>query len=219
MNILIIGIGCNFVRRGTFIATRPHPLAFVRVIRAAAIILVVTKMHGVETVARVGGGVWVQASTLPGAGNGLFAGRPFKSSEYITLYDGETLTRTEAWSRPTLSHMASREGVIVDGLSTPLVGRGGGSFSNSARCDKEANASIVAVLGELFLRARRAIGENEEILVYYGRRGFALSCESATMPKVSTKATGDARMQHTTMTLRTRRVRPELRRTRDRIHL
>ena len=133
-------------------------------------------MHTTKTIARVGQGVSVAPSTIPHAGNGLFATRSFRSSEYITEYEGEILTRKEAWERPILSHMVSREGVIVDGLKTPIAGRGGGSFSNSAMRSVDANASIVAVLGQLFLRARRHIAENEEILVYYGRRGFALSC-------------------------------------------
>lgn len=44
-------------------------------------------------------------------------------------------------------------------------------FSNIARRSIDANASIVAVLWQLFLRARRDIAEDDEI-----RRGFALAC-------------------------------------------
>lgn len=129
-----------------------------------------------SSLSTVGDGVCVLPSSIPDSGLGLFAGREFGRGEYITLYEGDSLTRKEAWSRDVLSHMASREGVFVDGLKHPVPGRGGGSFSNSSRREKDANASLVAWLGLLLLRAKRDISAGEEILVYYGRRGFQISC-------------------------------------------
>jgi hypothetical protein len=126
----------------------------------------------------VGDGVSVLPSSIPDSGLGLFAGRKFSRGEYITLYEGDSLTRKEAWSKEVLSHMASREGVFVDGLKEPVPGRGGGSFSNSAEREKDANASLVAWLGLLLLRAKRDISSGEEILLYYGRRGLRISCEN-----------------------------------------
>lgn len=124
----------------------------------------------------VGDGVFVQPSKIPKAGNGLYVSRPFKKGEYITLYDGETITRREAWSRSVLSHMATREGVTVDGLKDPIWGRGGGSFANASLLKSGANAELVAWLGLIVVRAVRPIDAWEEVLVYYGRRGFLLSC-------------------------------------------
>ena len=128
----------------------------------------------VHALATVGHGVEVALSTIPNAGRGLFASEAFGRGAYITLYDGETITRKEALKR-RLTHMAGREGVVVDGLKEPIRGRGGGSFANGTALTRDANASIVAWLGLLVLRARRDIAAGEEILVSYGRRGFAIA--------------------------------------------
>lgn len=131
-----------------------------------------------KNVAVIGNGVHVSASGIPDAGFGLFASRRFKRGEWITLYDGEVVTRKEAWRRDVRSHIASRDGTIVDGIKTPRVGRGGGSFANCSLNAKSANAVICAWLGLLFVKAVCAIETNQEITVYYGRRGLALSCHS-----------------------------------------
>lgn len=123
-------------------------------------------------------GVYVKPSDIKDAGYGLFAGKNFTSKAYITLYDGDILSRKEAWCRSKLSHMASREGIFVDGLKVPEIGRGGGSFANSASFQKYANAEIVCWLGFLVIRSRKPIRQDEEILVFYGRRGFQLSCST-----------------------------------------
>jgi hypothetical protein len=129
----------------------------------------------VDKLATIDNGVRVAPSRIPEAGNGLFAAATFSRNSYITLYDGETLTAKEAWSRPLLTHMAGREGVVVDGIKRPISGRGGGSFANASRLSRDANAEIVAWLGLLVLRAKRTILDGEEIFVHYGRRGFALA--------------------------------------------
>ena len=130
------------------------------------------KIHHLAT---IGNGVHVAESRIEGAGNGLFVSKFFKRGDFITLYDGETVTRKEAWQRPCLTHMAGREGVIVDGLKEPIVGKGGGSFANGTRLSRDANAQIVAQLGNLVIRAKEDIQANSEILVHYGRRGYDLA--------------------------------------------
>lgn len=129
-----------------------------------------------DSLATIGGGVEVKPSTISGAGNGLFAKRRFRRGEYITLYEGELLTRRVAKLRPILTHMASREGIVIDGLKEPIRGRGGGSFANGARRVCDTNAQICAYLGLLVLRARADIGIDSEIIVCYGRRGFDIAC-------------------------------------------
>tara|TARA_B110001450_G_scaffold202089_1_gene191267 strand:+ start:346 stop:744 length:399 start_codon:yes stop_codon:yes gene_type:complete len=120
-------------------------------------------------------GVRVAESRIKGAGYGLFASKFYRRADYITLYDGEIVSRKEAWQRPCLTHMAGREGVIVDGLKEPIIGRGGGSFANGSRLCRDANAQIVAWLGYLVLRAKEDIQPHSEIILHYGRRGFDLA--------------------------------------------
>lgn len=120
-------------------------------------------------------GIYVKESDILNAGYGLFAAQFFDKNTYITLYDGENITRKEAWNRQRLSHMASREGIFVDGLKSPVKGRGGGSFSNGAYLKKHANAEIVAWLGYLIIKSTKQIMKDEEIIVFYGRRGFQIS--------------------------------------------
>ena len=128
-----------------------------------------------NTLSTINNGVYIKQSNIENAGYGLFAQRNFEKNQHITLYDGEVLTKKEAGTRE-LSHMASREGVVVDGLKKPIQGRGGGSFCNSASYQKYANAEIVAWLGYLIIKSKKYICKDEEILVFYGRRGFKLAC-------------------------------------------
>ena len=130
-----------------------------------------------DSLSSIGDGLYVSKSTIQNSGNGLFSSKTFRKGSYITLYDGENITRKEALSRTVLTHMASREGVIIDGLKFPVFGRGGGSFCNATIRQKDANAEIVGWLGLILIRAKKCILSNDEILVYYGRRGFKIACD------------------------------------------
>lgn len=132
-------------------------------------------MRRLPSLCTIGDGIDVRTSSIPKAGNGLFASKSFSRGSYITLYDGETVSWTEAWRRPCLTHMASKEGVIVDGLKVPIMGRGGGSFINSSKLEAKANAKLVAWLGLLMIRAKKQIDVDDEITIYYGRRGFEIA--------------------------------------------
>lgn len=131
-----------------------------------------------KNLAMINDGVIVKKSDIPNSGLGLFANRFFKKNEWITIYDGESITRTQAKCKKNVSHIASRDGVIVDGLKLPLDGRGGGSFSNCSKTQSMSNAIITSYLGILLLKATKDIEVDSEILVYYGRRGFLLSISS-----------------------------------------
>lgn len=120
-----------------------------------------------QSLSTLGNGVYVKQSQIPDAGNGLYAQRIFYRGDFITLYDGDVLSRREAWDSKILTHMCTREGVYVDGIRTPIFGRGGGSFANSAAFKKDANACIVANLGNIMLRCLKTIHPNDEILVFY----------------------------------------------------
>jgi hypothetical protein len=144
-------------------------------------------MKHIATLSTIKNGVHVTESLIKGAGNGLFASKFYKRGDYITLYDGEIVSRKEAWHRPCLTHMAGREGVIVDGLKEPIVGRGGGSFANGSKLCRETNAEIVACLGCLVLRAKEDIESHSEIIVHYGRRGFDLAMNEYSASRSSKK--------------------------------
>ena len=126
--------------------------------------------------ATIGDGVDVCESLIANAGRGLFATRSFKKNQLITTYDGQVITMKEARTRSRQTHLASREGIVIDGITVPAKGCGGGSFANGEPLLKHSNAKIVAILGILALKSTRAIEPWEEIVVHYGRRGFRIAC-------------------------------------------
>lgn len=88
--------------------------------------------------ATVGGGVTVAASTIRGAGNGLYAAIPFASSDIITRYqpfdrdhNGQPLlTRQEARVLRDQRWICQKDGNYISGIQQPVRGLGGGSFCN-----------------------------------------------------------------------------------------
>lgn len=144
-------------------------------------------MKHIAALSTINDGVHVSESRIEGAGNGLFASKWYKRGDYITQYDGEIVTKKEALLRPCLTHMAGREGVIVDGLKDPILGRGGGSFANGSRLSRGANAEIVSCLGYLVVRAKEDIPSGSEIIVCYGRRGFDLAMKEYSASRLCKK--------------------------------
>lgn len=120
---------------------------------------------GLEELAVIGDGVSVRSSTLPNAGNGLFAERTYWPGSSITEYAGECRVTLGVELRSTQSsktHTARipAEPFVIEGLSTPVPGKGGGSFANHSR---NCNAMLVHIslksidrtaLTNLFLAAR-----------------------------------------------------------------
>ena len=131
---------------------------------------------GVDSGATVGSGVTVHESNIANAGLGLFAMRLFVKNAIITEYAGTNVSRQEAFKLPSYTHLASRNGTIIDGIRTPQNGVGGGSFANGAPLLKHSNAVLVDKDDKIFVKAIREIAIGQEIIVHYGRRGFVIAC-------------------------------------------
>lgn len=106
----------------------------------------------------------------PIAGLGLFATRLIPKGTLITYYDGERVDWAEA-KRRSWSHM---RGVAfgheaIDGLRTPVPGRGAGSFCNHADARPQQNATFWARDDQVFVKALVDIEPGAEVLVSYGR--------------------------------------------------
>jgi hypothetical protein len=145
-----------------------------------------------NSVACIGDGVHVKTSTIPGAGLGLFATRNFKKNELITEYDGRIIDNKTAKqvqkNHPGQSfHFValSLGRTVIDGIKTPIPGRGGASFTNDSMNNPPYNAKFfrtykvmpdlpdhrtgLTELTRLFLKATRDITKGEEIFVDYNR--------------------------------------------------
>lgn len=130
--------------------------------------------------ATIGDGLEVRASTIAGAGNGLFADRDFVRNEIVTKYDGPiAMVPATLPPKEEMSHWASLipRHWVVQGLRSPIAGRGGGSFINhvASRANTEFvknNQAGHAFYG-IYIKARRAIKKGEEIFLTYGRKNNA----------------------------------------------
>lgn len=140
----------------------------------------------------IGDGVEVRASTIAGAGFGLFATRDYGVGDAVSEYDGEVIAWDEGQELRKLG-----EGYHIGGLETYYTcidgrglkpndfGRGGGSFANDGCAEIKANVEFfkdkhnkfeaggrrtgIARPVYLFIVAKRAIVSGEEIFVSYGR--------------------------------------------------
>lgn len=137
------------------------------------------------SVSTIGDGVEVKASTIHGAGRGLFATKRFKKGNIITEFDGEIISRDEALRRRLAredSHIAGLDfDTQIDGINVQAVdGKGGASFANDPRDTKRVNAKKVEnqvihgvirtgepTLTRAFLEATKQIDEGDEIFVDY----------------------------------------------------
>ena len=125
--------------------------------------------------ATVGDGLSVRRSTIPNAGNGLFAERDFARGTVITKYDGPiAMVPSVLPSGDETTHWASlMRGFVVQGLRTPVVGRGGGSFMNHV--PRGANATFVKndaaehPFYGIYVKATRNIRKGDEIFLTYGK--------------------------------------------------
>ena len=143
-----------------------------------------------KTVVTLGHGIIVKASTIPGAGYGLFATKNFKKGEGITEYDGEIISRSYAnilkqQNLDTHIVALSPGRSAINGLTTITVGRGGAQFSNDINDKNRYNAVFgktehilpglqdnrtgLKDLFRIFLKAKKDIKAGDEIFVDYGK--------------------------------------------------
>lgn len=120
--------------------------------------------------------------------NGLFATRCFKKGELVTEVDGEVISPMLTPGSPGTSHFCSiGGGLVINGITIPKEGKGGGSFVN--HCDNSDKINVIlykyhSVIGQLreglstldriALKATRDINKDDELLTNYGRNYFKL---------------------------------------------
>ena len=137
----------------------------------------------------VGDGVEVRESNIEGAGLGLFASRRFRSRALITRYEPDpkyhgrdvSISKEDAQNMVSQTHLATKEGLTVAGITTPIDGLGGGSFANDPGDGYNAEAWCPKnKLGQLWLRVKPGctIEAGQEIYWSYGRsRSVAMGFE------------------------------------------
>ena len=76
--------------------------------------------------ATIGAGLELKASTIDGAGAGLFATQRFGSGAKITMYDGRGLPEgfREACALDVQTHVGTKDGIYVDGYDAHATHRG-----------------------------------------------------------------------------------------------
>ena len=132
--------------------------------------------------------LYVDCSTLPNAGHGLFSNHSFVSGEVISLYDGIVLDKVtsgpaNAQKAAALKHACKIKGTeyVVLGFECALSGRGLGSFTNHS----PSNNAVIATKSYhvrylnshncpflrrcLVLQAVPAISPDDEIFVKYSK--------------------------------------------------
>ena len=105
----------------------------------------------------------------------------YKKGDLLTKYDGVDCSRAQVCSIFPQTHINQTEGLYVDGLRTPVVGRGVGSFVNHS---VNANAKCVRMEGAVVIVATKGIKVGAEVTINYGTK----ECESYKV------AMGEARL-------------------------
>lgn len=123
-------------------------------------------------------GLVVKQSTIPNAGLGLFAARPFANGELIGPVDGQRLTKQQLDERykDFEDLISAPYGVRIgaDEIADGALQRWVGHFSNTRigahmqSIKQGTNAKIVTTGGVPWLRATRNIASGSEILTWYG---------------------------------------------------
>jgi len=116
-------------------------------------------------------GVYVAPSTIPKAGKGLFAAKPFKKGETISFYDGELLTTDQYNKRYDKEGYGSygmtlnRNWVIDARKTTSGVARYICDFTGSG---KKPNVEYQEYKKRIEVVTLRKIEEGEELFADYG---------------------------------------------------
>jgi hypothetical protein len=128
---------------------------------------------------RVGAGVYIQRSDIPGAGYGLFASIEFKKNDIITRFDGYGIMSHDEANRIRNLGYASHLRVlysqhdVIDGFShyPPSEGLGGGSYCNHGGNESNSKFKLAVKYGcpHVYVVATKDIYPAGEILTDYGR--------------------------------------------------
>lgn len=122
-------------------------------------------------------GVRAKASTIPGAGKGLFATRAFKAGDWICPYIGEPITQECLDNRYPGDMTAPYAEQIPGGFVDSACVRGIGSisnalFTNNGRCRSASQHNSVMryrpSLRQVWLKATRGVQSGAEIFNWYG---------------------------------------------------
>lgn len=114
--------------------------------------------------------LFIEASKIPNAGNGLFTCIEIHQGEIIARYKGETISTKEAKKREALGvnqyFMTLNTGEIFDALNHFSFAK----FANDAKGTQFKNNAIISLNDEdeIILIASKKIKEGEEILTSYG---------------------------------------------------
>ena len=132
------------------------------------------EQHAVELL-----GVRVRASDIAGAGDGLFAaGRSFKRGDVICEYLGVRMSKAAFDANPSAYGAELYDRSVIDARwSTAGFGR----WANAATRKQDVNAQLISEAKvarkgsgrRLFLQATKAIADEDEILLSYGKTYFA----------------------------------------------
>ena len=135
--------------------------------------------------------VTVAAATVPAMGRGLFVSDPvgFRCGETITVYAGEAVwnTKVAAEERDAAYMRTVMHGFLaIDGLRTPTVGAGAGSFANDPIDATAVNAKFVVrdMAPRVEVVATRDLVRDEEVYVSYGKTYWLRGAAPTAMPAV-----------------------------------
>jgi len=101
------------------------------------------------------------------AGLGLFATAPFKKGELVIEYTGETITEAEANVRGGKYLFELNDNWTIDGKDRDNTAR----YLNHA-CKPNCNPELNEEETKIFIYAKRAIKEGEELTYNYGKMYF-----------------------------------------------
>lgn len=118
-------------------------------------------------------GLRIAKSTIPGAGEGVFATRPIRAGATICPYFGETISKACFIKRYKRQPVAPYSLHRIDSACDRSLGSMANAlFKANGKCRSESahNATFVASHGAktMVLVATKDIREGEEIFVYYG---------------------------------------------------
>lgn len=123
-----------------------------------------------------------KTSSVPHAGNGLFANVELRKDDVVTIYSGK---RTD--EKPTDGEyvLQLRDGSYVIGNSSPKAGNGLGSFIN--RSSKQKNCEIVEDEDwqKIFIIVTKRIKQGAELFTKYDR-GYRLKKRQPPQVKLVT---------------------------------